>query len=352
MNNFRVNSIPKNRKLYLVLDTETATLPFGKDLEPKAKQILATSKPLVYDLGWQLVDSKGTVYSRHSILIQETFYVPSIFDTSYYKDKKPLYMDKLENDGIVVMTWKQATDELLKDLELCSMVLAYNSAFDFKKAIPFTEKYINALYSREGVDKFISNHKWHFETKILNKNSQKKSKTNNAQTKEKSIYEYDNSNFDFRGKKYPLGDLWGIACNRLINIRKYKSMCLKNNMVSASGEFFSTSAESTFRYLINNYNFKEEHTALSDVIIETEILLKALKKGKINVGVAFFPFRELGTTVQYIGNEYKTKMVNVDNINLILNKFKSRQIKEKKSPYDYKILSYISVLENIKEQMI
>ena len=39
-----------------------------------------------------------------------------------------------------------------------------------------------------------------------------------------------------------------------------------------------------------------------------QILLKALKKGKIEVGVAYFPFRHLGTTIQYIEDNIPNNM--------------------------------------------
>ena len=53
-------------------------------------------------------------------------------------------------------------------------------------------------------------------------------------------------NFNFRGVDYPLFDLWGIACERLINTKAYKKKCLEMSMITSSGQFFKTSAETTF----------------------------------------------------------------------------------------------------------
>ena len=76
------------KKLYMVLDTETATLPFVKDFDESTRKDIAIAKPLVYDLGWTIVDRKGNVYDKRNYLIQETFFVPNIFNTAYYKDKR------------------------------------------------------------------------------------------------------------------------------------------------------------------------------------------------------------------------------------------------------------------------
>jgi hypothetical protein len=51
---------------------------------------------------------------------------------------------------------------------------------------------------------------------------------------------------------------------------------------------------------MNDYDFIENHTALSDAEIEAQILTKALKKGKIEPQIKAFPFRELGTTYNYV----------------------------------------------------
>jgi hypothetical protein len=58
---------------------------------------------------------------------------------------------------------------------------------------------------------------------------------------------------------------------------------------------------------MNQHDFIEQHTALSDAEIESQILTKALKKGKIEPQIKAFPFRELGTTTEYIKKKPKYK---------------------------------------------
>ena len=41
---------------------------------------------------------------------------------------------------------------MIEDMKNCDAVGAYNSMFDFKKAIPFTELYVNKLYSNDFYD--------------------------------------------------------------------------------------------------------------------------------------------------------------------------------------------------------
>lgn len=278
------------KKYYLTLDTETATVPWADDIakgNAKVKQKIAIAKPLVYDIGWVITDRQGTIIKQVNYLVQETFFVPNIFNTAYYKEKRPIYMELLKKEKIKPAMWNDIIEELQNDLDKVDITTAYNACFDFKKAIPFTENYIQALYSSH-YQKWEDNQKW--ATSQLINNSEK----------ENSNPEYLKPYFTLRGIDYPLADLWGIACDRLINIDKYRNYCLDYNLLTNSKIFFKSSAETSFQYLMNNYEFIEDHIALSDALIESEILTKALKKGKIEPYVKEFPFRGLGYTYEYV----------------------------------------------------
>lgn len=276
------------KKFYLTLDTETATLPFANDLckNEIQKQKIAIAKPLVYDIGWTISDRQGNTVKEENFLIQETFFVPNVFNTAYYKDKRPIYMKMLERGEIKTANWNDVIAELLGDLQKCDLVTAYNACFDFKKAIPFTEKYIYHLYN-EDYNKWEANQRNKCLCILKGKDSSKNP-------------DYLKPYFELRGFNFPIVDLWGVACERLINIDKYKNYCLENNLLTASAIYFKTSAETSFQYLMRDHNFIEDHTALSDARIEMQILTKALKKGKVEPGLKEFPFRELGTTYDYV----------------------------------------------------
>ena len=55
----------------------------------------------------------------------------------------------------------------------------------------------------------------------------------------------------------------------------------------------------TYQYLCNKYDFVESHTALDDAIIETFILSKVAQRHAISIGIKYFPFRELGETIEF-----------------------------------------------------
>lgn len=332
----------KKPELFLVLDCETATLPFvgNMELTTEQKQKVSIAKPLIYDLGWKIVDRKLNVYAQHSILIQETFFVPAVFNTAYYREKRPQYMEKYEAEEIVAMTWNEAIKLLQEELQYTKYCTAYNAMFDFKKAIPFTENYISHLYSAN-YQSWEDNQR-----KICNYIAQGGKVENPA--------DFDNMNFRLRGTDYPMLDIWGLACNKLINEDKYKANCVKTGQVSRSGLYFKTSAESTFRFLLHDNDFVESHTAFEDVEIECEILIKAVKKGKLAEGIQYFPFRELGTTFDYIfdrkrknGKPYHSAE-EIDNIIEIM--YARWEEYEQTTGFSNQLGSYIYQLEAFKQQ--
>ena len=280
--------LDRRRKYYLILDCETATLPCADGLPENEKKKIAIAKPLIYDLGWTIVDKKGNIYLRENYLISEIFSVPSIFNTAYYAHKRPLYLEKLDKGEIVLTDWRTAVSRLEFALSITEAVGAYNAMFDFKKAIPFTELYINQLYSADF-------HKWlKFQNECCERIVNNTIIGNNK--------EFDPNCFRFRSKEYPLFDLWGLSCEYLLNNDDYKSACLRNGWQTESGKYFKTSAETTYRFITGQIDFDESHTAIDDADIESEIFALIVKKAKnkVDLGIEYFPFRTLGTVKKFI----------------------------------------------------
>lgn len=285
-----MNKYDKRRKYYIVLDCETATLPEAINYDGEERKNIAIAKPLIYDLGWKVIDAQGRTYARKNYLISEIFSVPAIFDTAYYASKRCIYLEKLEKGEIILTDWKTASAELVEDMDACVAVGAYNSMFDYKKAIPFTDLYISKLYSPDF-------HDW------LNYQNKKlpwlamghKSENPNG---------FDETIFRFRGKEYPLFDLWGLSCRHILNCDEYKNMCLDNDWQTASGKYFKTSAETAFRFFSETLDFEEAHTAIDDAEIESILFAEICKrtKKKFEMGIIYFPFRELGTVEDFILN--------------------------------------------------
>ena len=278
----------KRRKYYMILDCETATLPCASQYEDEAdRKTIAITKPLIYDLGWKIVDRMGIVYNRMNFLISEIFSVPQIFDTAYYKEKRPIYLEKLRKREIVLTDWQTAMTAFLDDLAVVESIGAYNSMFDYKKAIPFTELYINKFYSADF-------HDW------LNwQNRSCEWLVNNPKVEGQT--EFEDTIFRFRGTTYPLFDIWGLACKHLLNCDEYKQMCIDQEWKTNSGMYFKTSAETAYRFLSGNMQFDESHTAIDDVDIESLLFAEVMKrtKNQLELGIEFFPFRILGTVAKY-----------------------------------------------------
>jgi hypothetical protein len=275
--------LDKRRKYYFVLDCETATLPYAHNFEGEARQKIAIAKPLIYDLGWKIIDAYGRVYRRKSYLISEIFSVPLIFNTAYYASKRPLYIEKLKAKQISLVSWEVATQEMIADIEDTEAVGAYNSMFDYKKAIAFTEEYISNLYS----DKY---YEWEREQcrridYIVSNPPKKDESTMNPNV------------FEFRGKTYPLFDIWGLSCENLLDNDEYRKFCKDNNLKTASGKYYKTSAEAAYRFVKKKAEAEEAHMAVEDADIECELLAEIFKKVKpknMTMGIIYFPFRLLG----------------------------------------------------------
>ena len=285
-----MNKYDKRRKYYIVLDCETATLPEAINYDGEERKNIAIAKPLIYDLGWQVIDAQGRIYARKNYLISEVFSVPAIFDTAYYASKRCVYLEKLAKGEITLTDWKTASAELVEDMDACVAVGAYNSMFDYKKAIPFTDLYISKLYSPDF-------HDW------LNYQNKKLPWLARGH-KNENPNGFDETIFRFRGKEYPLFDLWGLSCRHILNCDEYKNMCLDNDWQTASGKYFKTSAETAFRFFSETLDFEEAHTAIDDAEIESVLFAEICKrtKKKFEMGIIYFPFRELGTVEDFILN--------------------------------------------------
>lgn len=272
------------KKLFLILDCETATIPPPKNLQltEKQRKTIAILKPLIYNIAWKIIDRKGVVQKQENFIVNEIFYNPTLFETAYYKAKRPLYLTALKEKKIKADLWENISSILENDLKTAEFCGAFNSMFDFKKAINFTQNYIEHYYSQyieawfEIQEKSIIS--------IVNGNKPKNDS-------------FDKDNFIYKNRKYPLIDLWGLSCVYLLNNEKYRNFCYKNNLSTQSGKFFSTTAESTYKFISQNAEFVESHTALEDVEIEIEIFKKIMQKTsikKMEKGIIYFPFRILG----------------------------------------------------------
>lgn len=261
------------KKTYLILDTETTTLPNLKNSK------FALDFPLIYDFGYKLVDRHGNILETESAVVQEIFFNDELFEGAYYAHKKPQYMEKIANGTIAVKTWAVLTEKFENILKTYKpTVCAYNAHFDFKRAIPTTELFFKGFSSKGNFWKA------NLEKKVADR-------VNNV------AYEgtyTPNPHFRFRKADYEIIDIWRVACENLLNTDKFRNYAFDNGYLTKSN-YPKTSAEVVYRYLFLAENFIESHTAIEDVEIETEILFKGLTQKKtINKGIMPFPFRVIG----------------------------------------------------------
>lgn len=181
----------------------------------------------VYDLGVIIFDKKGNILFERNYLNIDIFYNDNLMTSAYYSWKKPLY-EKIDN--LVYTTTKGMIIDFMKACEKFGVthLLAYNLGFDIR-ALRYTAK----------------------------------------------KYGHIEINFD----KFILIDIMRIAIETIINTDKYRTFCRKNNEYTPKG-YYKTSAETVYRYINNDYNFIESHTALSDCYCEYSIFMKCLKQKK------------------------------------------------------------------------
>ena len=209
----------RKKEMYLVIDTETCN---------------TLEQPLVYDIGYAIADRNGNVVLERSFLVAEIFLdKKDIMSSAYYAEKIPMYWEDVKKGTRIIKSLFNIRKQLFADMKEYNVkkVGAYNMGFD-KKALNTTIRYCSKSLIR-----------WFFPF----------------------------------GVEYFC--IWNMACQVIMNTRKYAKFAIQNGLVSEKGNI-QTSAESCFKFLMNDVNFIESHTGLEDVKIEVQIMAKCLKTHK------------------------------------------------------------------------
>lgn len=203
----------------LVVDVETAN---------------STDDALVYDLGFAVVDKKGTVYETQSLIISDIFYGEAeLMKSAYYAVKIPKYLEGIKQGKFQVVNFYTARMLVLALMKKYGVktVMAYNANFDMS-ALNTTQRFLT-----------------------------------------KSKYRY----FFPYGTKFEC--IWSMACQVLYTQKSFVRFAFQQGFMSPAGNL-QTSAEVGYRYLTGDNAFEEEHTGLSDVLIETQIMAKCYQQKK------------------------------------------------------------------------
>ena len=88
-------------KKIIVLDTETCG---------------GFASPLVYDFGYVIANEKGEIIKSRSYVIKEVYDNKALFETAYYKEKRPLYEEKIANGLAKAVYWGYALKVYFNDI--------------------------------------------------------------------------------------------------------------------------------------------------------------------------------------------------------------------------------------------
>lgn len=185
-------------------------------------------KRIAFDVAWKTIDRRGQEYGRGSYVIRESFQ----HDVPFFKEKLGHYFDDAYRHLISPASILEVRDTYnsqireLKERGHRVIACAYNSAFDFK----YLPETLNVLSNGEFT-------RWMTEKVEL----------------------------------LDIWDFWG---------QSVPFHYAKQAPASPSGKYVSTSAESAYAFEYNRPGFEERHIAWSDVQIECDILLKAIKRKK------------------------------------------------------------------------
>lgn len=185
-------------------------------------------KPFCYNVGYVIVDlSTGLIVLKRDFVCEQVWHNPMLFTTAYYADKRSLYVERMRKHETIMNKYGYICQQMIRDIKTYNIeyAFAYNSDFDERV--------------------FNFNCDWF--------------KCNNP---------FDN---------VEIKDIRGFAHQFLVN-DDYKKFCEINEYFTESGNY-STTAETMFRFITNDLDFNEEHTALNDSIIEADILLSCISLG-------------------------------------------------------------------------
>lgn len=213
--------IDKRKHYIIVLDTETC--PLDRTFEG-----VSPFNMFVYDIGWAVVDKKGTVYETKSYINRDIFMEEKeLMTSSYYAEKLPKYWEDIKAGTRIVATWYNIRKDLWETMKRYNTktVCAHNARFD------------------DGSTK--NTQRWLTKSKYRN----------------------------FLPYGTEIWDTMKMALDVVAKTPTYRKFCFDNGFVTKhKTPRPQVKAEVLYKYITGDLDFKESHTGLEDVLIEKEIL--------------------------------------------------------------------------------
>jgi DNA polymerase III epsilon subunit-like protein len=189
--------------------------------------------PLVYDVGFIVMDITGKIYNSYSFMVADIFLDDFLMESAYFKEKIPNYWEDIrkgERELHKFSTIKKIFCQVCKENNI-KKIVAHNCQFDYR-ALQNTQRFLTS-----------SKYRWFFPFGVEMWCTLKMSK-----------------------------EIFG-------NNDQYGEFCYNNEYLTKKGQRRYT-AEILYRFLINDNDFVESHTGLEDVLIEKEIFLYCIDKKK------------------------------------------------------------------------
>ena len=201
---------------FLIIDTETTN---------------SIDDPIVYDVGFAVIDKEGKVYESHSYAIADIILVDDMMDSAYYKEKIPSYWEEIKEGKRKLRrfkTVKAIVADIIKQYDI-EIVIAHNAKFDYR-SLNLTQRYITS-------------------------------------SKFRYFFPY--------GIK--VWDTLKMSREILKGSDSYRKFCIDNGYITKRNQNRFT-AEILYRYITNNLDFVEAHKGLDDAMIEKEIFAYCMKE--------------------------------------------------------------------------
>lgn len=213
----------------MILDTETA------NIEPTDS--VKRGNNLTYNIGWSVITPcDGNVLEQRSYLAEEIFVGErERMASCYFAEKIPQYYDGLWSGEYELASFFSILLDLYRacDEYGVTAICAHNAAFDVD-ALNTTLRWLTGLDSIRALPEGVE-----------------------------------------------IWDSMKMANSIFAKRPTYRKFCEENGfMTKHATPRVRLSAEVLYRFIINDVTFEEEHTALADVIIETEIVLACYRSHK------------------------------------------------------------------------
>jgi len=176
----------------------------------------------VYDVGYTITNRRGLIRQNRNWLVEEIFTDASKMMGAFYARKLfTHYAPMLQAGEIEITPWAEIVKTMQADVEAygVNVLAAYNLGFD-RRVMRQTNELLGSGPILPKLDQL---------------------------------------------------DIWQFACETKLSQKRYKEIAENLGWVSAAGNI-RTGAEYAYRFCSGDHGFIEDHTALSDAIIETKIL--------------------------------------------------------------------------------